>query len=75
MERVNNDASQSKKKVRQTERVNTSALFLLRCSQIGLSMEDLDLLDVGMIYEMMIESNNDDCEYDYIATKEDMKNF
>ena len=38
-------------------------------------MEDLDKLDVGMIYDMMIESNNDECEYDYIATKEDMKNF
>lgn len=31
----------------------------MRCTQIGLSMSDLDLLDVGMVYDMIIESDND----------------
>ena len=75
MERFDKCFCQSKKKVRATERVTTSALFLLRCVQLGLSMEDLESLDVGMIYDMMNESANDECEYDYLATKDDIKNF
>ena len=38
----------------------TTALFLLRCTQIGLSMADLDLLTIGMVNEMFIESRNDE---------------
>ncbi len=38
----------------------TTALFLLRCTQIGLSMSDLDLLTIGMVNEMFIESGNDE---------------
>ena len=38
----------------------TTALFLLRCTQIGLSMRDLELLTIGMVNEMFIESRNDE---------------
>ena len=38
----------------------TTALFLLRCVQIGLSIRDLDLLTIGMVNEMFIESRNDE---------------
>ena len=37
----------------------TTALFMLRCVQLGLSIQDLDLLTIGMVEEMMIESQND----------------
>ena len=53
----------------------TTALFLLRCAEVGLSMSDLDLLDVGMVYEMFIEKTNDSCEYAELATQEDMNKF
>lgn len=38
----------------------TTALFMLRCVQIGLSIRDLDLLTIGMVNEMLIESRNDE---------------
>lgn len=53
----------------------TSALFLLRCVELGLSMKDLDVLDVGMIYDMFIEKGNDNEEYAQVATQEDMNKF
>lgn len=52
---------------------------MLRCCQIGLSMQDLELLEVGMVYDMMIENSNDDAEdaYDTVrkATQADFDNF
>ena len=55
----------------------TAGLFLLRCTQLGLTMSDLDLLTVGMVYDMMIERGNDDCEdaYAKTATQEDFDAF
>ena len=38
----------------------TTALFMLRFVQIGLSIRDLDLLTIGMVNEMFIENQNDD---------------
>jgi len=38
-------------------------------------MQDLEVLDVGMIYDMMIEQANDDAEYDTIATQADFDRF
>ena len=53
----------------------TTALFLLRCTQIGLSMADLDLLTIGVVNEMFIESRNDDCNYREVASQSDYDNF
>lgn len=53
----------------------TTPLFLLRCVQLGLSMADLDLLSIGLINDMYAESNNDDCDYDTLATQEDFDKF
>lgn len=39
---------------------------------MGLSMADLDVLTIGTVYDMIIERNNDDYEYAYIATQEDI---
>ena len=52
----------------------TTALFMLRCVQIGLSIRDLDLLTIGMVNEMFIESRNDevaDKAYHRVATQAD----
>lgn len=38
-------------------------------------MSDLDLLDVGTVYDLMIERGNDGEEYDQIATQADYDNF
>ncbi len=50
----------------------TLALFLLRAFQMGLTLDDLDCLELGTVLDMMTEAGNDSCEYDLIATQEDI---
>lgn len=53
----------------------TTPLFLLRCVQLGLSIRDLDLLTIGMVNDMYVESRNDECKYATVATQEDFDRF
>ena len=55
----------------------TTPLFLLRCVQLGLSIWDLDLLTIGMVNDMYVESRNDACPEAYVelATQADFDNF
>lgn len=53
----------------------TTPLFLLRCVQLGLSIADLELLSIGLINDMYIESRNDEHKYAELATQEDMDRF
>lgn len=40
----------------------TTPLFMLRCLQIGLNLNDLDLVTTGMVVDMVTERANDDSE-------------
>ena len=53
----------------------STALFLLRCTELGLSMEDLDDLTVGMVNDMFTEKANDNYDWKEIASQEDMDKF
>ena len=53
----------------------TTALFLLRAAQLGIQMRDLELLTIGMVTDMMIEAENDEFEYNQLATQEDFDKF
>jgi len=55
----------------------TTPLFMLRCVQLGISIRDLDLLTIGMVTDMVLESQNDSCseEYAVLATQEQMDAF
>ena len=53
----------------------TTALFVLRAVQMGLSVTDLDSLEYGTVLDMMTEAANDDCEYRTVATQEDFDRF
>ena len=55
----------------------TTALFLLRCVQIGLHISELDLLTIGMVNEMYAESRNDECQDSWrqLASQEDFDRF
>ena len=53
----------------------TTALFLLRCVQLGISIRDLDLLTVGLVNDMYIESANDNESYAQIGTQAQMDAF
>ena len=50
----------------------TVGLYLLRAVQLGLHMEDLKQLDIGIVRDMFVESSNDNYDYPYIATQEDI---
>lgn len=66
---------QAKKKLRATDREMTTPLFLLRCVQLGLSICDLDLLSIGLINDMYVESRNDEHKYAVVATQKDFDLF
>ncbi len=53
----------------------TTPLFILRCLEVGLSMEDLDLLTIGMVLEIWIEKGNDSEKYAYVADQTDFDLF
>ena len=66
----------SLKKLRPTDREMTTPLFLLRCVQLGISIRDLDLLTIGIVNDMYIESRNDDYNgYSEVATQKDFDLF
>ena len=65
----------SLKKLRATDREMTTPLFLLRCVQLGLSICDLDLLSIGLINDMYVESRNDEHKYAVVATQKDFDLF
>lgn len=67
--------SRTKKKIRPTVRESTGALFMLRCAELGLSDEALDGMTMGMVYDMLIEKGNDEEEYPYKATQDDIYAF
>jgi hypothetical protein len=53
----------------------TTALFLLRCVEIGISISDLDLLTIGMVLDIWTEKGNDSVTYDRIAGQREFDAF
>lgn len=53
----------------------TTALFLLRVFQIGMTQDDLDSLTMGTVFDIMTESVNDDCKYKELANQDDFDRF
>ena len=37
----------------------TTPLFLLRCCEVGISIQDLDLVTIGLVLDMWTEKAND----------------
>ena len=53
----------------------TTALYLLRCVQLGLSILELDYLEYGEVFDMMTESANDNHKYKQVASQSDFDRF
>lgn len=53
----------------------STALFLLRCTEVGLSMADLDELTVGMVNDMFVEKSNDNYDWKEMASQDDFDRF
>lgn len=58
-----------------TARPYNTALFLLRCLQLGLHPSDLEYFEYGTVLDMIVESANDHEEYDTLATQADFDAF
>ncbi|MBQ6621942.1 MAG: hypothetical protein IJH75_03835 [Mogibacterium sp.] len=61
--------------MRPTEREQTTALFLLRSFQLGLHIDDMKQLTIGMVLDLFAESSNDGYNYKPVATQEDFDAF
>ena len=48
---------------------------MLRCAELNLSVEDLDDMTVGMVFDMITEKGNDHEKYDIKAPAGSMKSF
>lgn len=53
----------------------TTALFLLRCVEIGIGIDELDLLTIGMILDMWTEKTNDGVKYSKVAGQAEFDKF
>lgn len=53
----------------------TTALYLLRCVQLGISLPELDFLEYGEVIDMMTESANDSYKYKQVASQSDFDRF
>lgn len=53
----------------------TTALFLLRCLEIGLSIKELDLLTIGMVIDIWTEKGNDSVKYKKVASQSEFDRF
>ena len=61
--------------MRPTEREHNTALFLLRSFQLGIRIEDMKQLTLGMVLDMFAEAGNDSVEYKQLATQADFDAF
>ncbi len=75
MEFIKEKHIRSKKKGKRINREYNTALYLLRCVQLGLSYDDMEHLTYGMVEDMFIERENDELEYSIIADQSDFDKF
>lgn len=61
-----------KKSSPEIDRELNAALFMLRCTQCGIAISDLELLSIGLVQDMFIEQKNDEYEYAHKATQSDI---
>lgn len=65
----------SLKKLENTIREMTTALFLLKSDEIEISVGDLDLLTNGIVLDMWTEKANDDVKYHKVAGQSEFDRF
>ena len=48
---------------------------MLRCKELGLSVSELENIDVGLVQDMLTEKGNNEYNYPYKASQKDFDNF
>lgn len=71
MDRRARTNEQRKKKRRPIDREFNTALYLKNALGLGLRVDDLKYISVGMVYDLVTEKLNDEYEYNYLATQDD----
>ena len=71
MERRGKDNKQTKKLTRPTVRPFNTAVYMLRCKQLGFTLLELFDMEYGEIFDLMTESANDRAQWDYKAQQSD----
>ena len=64
-----------KKKLDKTDREMTTALYMVRCKELGLSFAEESEITMGMVMDMLAEKLNDTLKYPRVATQEDFDRF
>ena len=65
----------SLKKLPKSSREMTTALFLLRCVETGVSISELNLLTIGMVLDICTEKANDGVKYSKVAGQAEFDKF
>ena len=53
----------------------TTPLFLLRCTEVGITIRDLDLLTIGPVQDMWTEKASDGVKCRMFADQRDFEEF
>lgn len=53
----------------------TTLLFLLRCTEVGISIRDFDLLTICLVLDMWTEKANDGMKYARVTEQRDIDKF
>lgn len=48
---------------------------MLRCKELGLSVNDLENMDFGLVQDMLVEKANDEHKWPYKASQKDFDRF
>ena len=52
-----------------------TGLFMLRCKELGFTVEELEQVEFGLVLDMLTEKGNDEHKYPYKATQQDFDKF
>ncbi len=53
----------------------STALYFLRCKQMHLTIVEMDMVECGLVWDMMTESGNDQKEYPVQAGQKEYREF
>lgn len=48
---------------------------MLRCKELGFSVDELENIEFGLVVDMLVERGNDDYKYPYKASQKDFDKF
>ena len=48
---------------------------MLRCKELGLTIDELEHIDFGLVEDMLVEKSNDEYKYPYKASQKDFDRF